>query len=514
MFAPGSGTPGSSMTVAGNLAFQSGALYLVQVDPSNASRANVTAGGSATLAGTAVAAFAPGSYVTRSYTILSATGGLGGSTFDALATSNLPAGFTARLDYTNSDVILNLTATLATAGLSGNQRNIAVTLNNFFNGGGALPPAFLPVFGLTGGNFGNALSQLSGEAATGARQSAFQLGGQFLNLMLDPFVDGRGGVGGAGGPAIGFATAHAPLPEEIALAYAKAMKAPVTEAPPPGFAQRWSAWGGGFGGASRSSGDPALGSHDLSARTAGFAAGLDYRLTPDTTAGFALAGGGTNWSLAQGLGGGKSDAFQAGVYGTMRAGPAYLATAFAYAQHWMSTDRIAFAGDHLTAAFDAQSFGGRIEGGYRTATMLGGFTPYAALQAQNFRTPSYRETDLTGGGFALAYDARTATAARSELGARFDHAVALDPTALLTLRARLAWAHDWVSDPTLVAGFQTLPGASFIVNGARPAKDSALASVGAELRLANGITLSGKLDGEFAARAATYAGTATVRYAW
>jgi autotransporter-associated beta strand protein len=32
-FAPGSGTPGSSMTVAGNIAFQSGALYLVQVNP-------------------------------------------------------------------------------------------------------------------------------------------------------------------------------------------------------------------------------------------------------------------------------------------------------------------------------------------------------------------------------------------------------------------------------------------------------------------------------------------------
>jgi uncharacterized protein with beta-barrel porin domain len=51
-FAPGSlGTPGT-MTVQGNLAFQSGALYLVQVNPSNASSANVTAGGTATLAGT------------------------------------------------------------------------------------------------------------------------------------------------------------------------------------------------------------------------------------------------------------------------------------------------------------------------------------------------------------------------------------------------------------------------------------------------------------------------------
>ena len=109
--------------------------------------------------------------------------------------------------------------------------------------------------------------------------------------------------------------------------------------------------------------------------------------------GFALAGGGTNWSLAQGLGGGKSDAFQAGVYGATRSGPAYVAAAFAYTNHWMSTDRFAFAGDHLTASFNAQSFGARVESGYRFATIFGGLTPYAAVQAQSFRTPSYSETD-------------------------------------------------------------------------------------------------------------------------
>ena len=53
----------------------------------------------------------------------------------------------------------------------------------------------------------------------------------------------------------------------------------------------------------------------------------------------------------------------------------------------------------------------------------------------------------------------------------------------LTLRARLAWAHDWVSDPSLAALFQALPGASFIVNGATPVNNSALASAGAEFRL-------------------------------
>ena len=91
---------------------------------------------------------------------------------------------------------------------------------------------------------------------------------------------------------------------------------------------------------------------------------------------------------------------------------------------------------------------------------------------------------------------------------------ALDPSKLLTLRGRLAWAHDWISDPTLAAVFQTLPGASFIVNGATPAKDSALASAGAELRLPRGVSLLGKFDGEFASHAQTYAGTGTLRVSW
>jgi len=181
-----------------------------------------------------------------------------------------------------------------------------------------------------------------------------------------------------------------------------------------------------------------IGSHDLSARTAGFAGGLDYRLTPNTVVGVALAGGGTNWSLAQGLGGGKSDAFQAGVYGVTRSGPAYLAAAFAFTNHWMSTDRFAFAGDHLTASFNAQSLGARVESGYRFATAFGGLAPYAAIQAQSFRTPTYSETDVNGGGFALGYAGRTATDTRSELGARFDRLLALNPNAALALRARLA----------------------------------------------------------------------------
>ena len=415
---------------------------------------------------------------------------------------------------------MNLTATLGQPSrpsalactFSVNQCNVANVLNNFFNSGGTLPPTFVTIFGLTGGNLASALSQLSGEAATDAQKVGFQLTDQFLNLMLDPFVDGRSGVGGADHPALGFAPEREDLPEDIALAYAKVLKERPT--PVPVYEPRLTVWGAGFGGSNRTSGDLAvIGSHDFSARTAGGAAGLDYRLTPDTVVGFALAGAGTNWSLSQGLGGGKSDAFQAGIYGATKYGPAYLAAAFAFANHWMSTDRLAVS-DHLTADFDAQSYGGRLEGGYRFGMPYGGITPYAAIQAQNFHTPGYTETGLIPNGFALSFNGRDATDTRSELGARFDRLLAVYSNAVLALRGRVAWAHDWVSDPTLVPLFQALPGASFIVNGAVLPQNSALASAGGELRLANGITLLAKFDGEFASHSSTYAGTGTIRYRW
>jgi uncharacterized protein with beta-barrel porin domain len=504
VFAPGPANGPGAITVSGNLSFQPGSTYLVQLSPSTASIANVS--GTATLAGTVLAALQPGSYVTRQYTILSAAGGLGGSKFSNLAF--VPGGFGGSLSYTPTTVVLNLTAQVGQniGPLGQNQQNVANAINNFFNSGGALPPGFLNAFG--GGS--TTLSQLSGEAATGSQQSAFQLMDQFLAFMIDPYVDGGSPVGGAGGRRMGFAAEEPPLPPEVAFAYAAVLKAP-----PRSFEQRWSVRGAAYGGYDRISGDlSGLGTHDLSARAGGFAGAVDYHLTRDTVIGVALAGGETNWGLADGLGGGRSDAFQAGAYGATRAGPAYLAGSLAYTWHAASTDRLAVAGDELTARFNAQSFGGRLESGYRWAWPMVAVTPYAAVQAQGFFMPSYRESDLGGGGFGLAFASRTATDTRSELGARFERAVTLNPTSALNLRARLAWAHDWVSDPMLSATFETLPGASFVVNGAVPAKDSALATAGAELRLANGVSLLGKFDGQFAGHANAYAGSAVARYVW
>ncbi len=186
-------SPGNSIgtiTVNGNLAFGAGGQYAVEVSPTAADRTNVT--GTATLAGNVLAIFAPGSYITRQYTILHADQGVSGA-FAGLS-ANAPTNFNASLSYDPDDVFLNLTAVLGSSvnGLSQNQVNVATAINGFFNNGGLLPPNFANLFGLNGINLANALSQLSGEAATAAQYGVFQLGNQFFALMLDPLVYGRG----------------------------------------------------------------------------------------------------------------------------------------------------------------------------------------------------------------------------------------------------------------------------------------------------------------------------------
>ena len=143
----------------------------------------------------------------------------------------------------------------------------------------------------------NALTQMDGEDATGAERGAFELTNEFLGLMLDPFVYGRGGAGARRRAARLCARQQASFPPDVALAYAGDVQG---AAEAQAFDQRWTVWGAGFGGSGTANGDPAVGSNNVTASTYGFAAGADYHVSPDTVLGFALAGSGTNWDLAQG----------------------------------------------------------------------------------------------------------------------------------------------------------------------------------------------------------------------
>ena len=373
-FAPGPVGGVGTMNITGSLVFSSAAIYLDTISGAANSKAAVT--GTAALGG-AFVQIASGSTVTAGtkYTILTDTGGgLGGAN---IFNSNVTYGiYKGTLSYDADDVYLTLALNsllpLLPPGAPQNVVNVANGIDNFINDG-ALPPQFANLLNLTPPQLVQALIRLDGEAATGAEASAFQLTTEFLNLMLDPFVSGRGngpGTGGGGG-AISFAPdEQTRLPPDMALAYSQIFKAP----PPQNFDQRWSAWGTAYGGSNTAQGNAAAGSSTINAASYGVAGGMDYRVSPYTLVGFALAGGGTNWGLANALGTGRSDALLVGGYGITWLGRAYLSGALAFTNNWFTTNRSPL-GDQLTANFSGQSYGARLEGGYR-------FTPSPSLPPQ------------------------------------------------------------------------------------------------------------------------------------
>ena len=508
--------PGNSigtLTVQGNLAFTSAARYMIEVSPASADRTNVA--GTATLGGAAVnASFAPGSYVAKKYTILNATGGLGGSTFSSYVTTNLPDGFKSSLSYDNSNAYLDLELNFvrpATAGAGGNQQSVGNVLVNSFNSNGGIPLVY-------GGLTANGLTQVSGETTTGSQQTGINAMTQFMGMMMDPSAAGRGDAPPiASDFAATDAMAYAPETRSNASRDADAA---ITKAMPraASFEQRWSVWSAGFGGSQTTDGNAAAGSNSATSRIYGAAAGADVWLSPTTLAGISMAGGATSFSVAQG-GTGQSDLVQVGGFVRHGIGSAYLSAAFAYGWQDITTERlVTVAGvDRLRARFNANSYAGRIELGSRStlAWLDGiGIAPYAAAQVTAIDLPAYAESAVAGSNaFALSYAGKTVTAPRTELGLRADKAFALDG-ALLTLRGRAAWAHDFNTDRAASATFQALPGASFVVNGAAAARDAALTSASAEVAWRNGFALAATFEGEFSDTTRSYAGKGMVRYAW
>lgn len=512
--------PGNSigtLTVNGNLTFNAGGFYTVEVSPTAADRTNVT--GTATLTGATVQAVAlAGSFRQQTYTILNATGGLGGTQFAGLTGSSFaPGARNPHLTYDANNVYLVLdpgTIQLP-SGASGNQASVAGGINSAVLNGGTPPAAFDALLNMSGAQQTNSLNQVSGQPGTSSTQASFGANQQFMS-MLDP-ASGRGGTGGV----ISFAE------EDEALAYsarsAKAREAYAAVTPrdrrPTSVDRRWGVWATGYGGTSTVNGSTSSGTSTTTSRVYGTVVGADYRVAPETLIGFAFGGAGYSFSLSDGLGSGKADLFQAGLYGRHSFGAAYLSATLTYGWQDVTTDRtVTVSGvDKLTANYKAHTFAARTEAGWRFAPWPAagvGITPYAALQVTSFHLPGYSETATSGSNtFALSYNAQTTTNWRTELGTHLDRPI-LVRDGLFTLKGRLAWAHDSNTDRPATATFQTLPGSTFTTNGAKPAADAALISAGAKMDWLNGFSLAGSFEGEFSSTTRSYAGKATLRYDW
>ena len=110
-----------------------------------------------------------------------------------------------------------------------NEQNVTTALNGFFNNGGALPSAFLALYGLNGSALSSALSQASGEVGATSALPGTQMMNAFLSQMLNPYSGAPGSNPGSIGYARAFGAGDNPLPAEAADAYAAVM--PSGEAP-------------------------------------------------------------------------------------------------------------------------------------------------------------------------------------------------------------------------------------------------------------------------------------------
>lgn len=469
-----------NLDVFGDLTLAAGSTYRIQVSSQAISNAitygTVTLGG-----GTIVLDYTSASYIPKnSNGILWGESGVNG-TFADVVNVNLPAAYTATVSYDSN--MVNLDIEFSASSLMGSspslkQARIASALANSFEAAGGIPTVF-------GTLSPSQLHDVSGEVATGLQNVTVRVMDHFIDLMTDPGAFGRANRPQTRSPA---ANSPASVP--------------------------WTAWIAGFGDRQTMHGDLATGSNDYSGTVYGLAAGAEYRVAPDTLFGFSLGGAGSSYELSNGLGKGSSNLVELGLYGRHDFGPAYLTGAVGYGWQEVTTDRFALS-DRLQARFNATALSGRLEAGYRFATPFPvGLTPYAAAQFTSIALPAYSERPLAGSGLgALDYAARRATPWNTELGIRADTKVAVGESDL-TIWGRLGWSRTFNRENTVLASFAGLAASDFVVDGAQVPRDAASTSLGAEIRLRNGLSLAAGFEGEFAHGATSFAGKGSLSYRW
>ncbi|WP_343806567.1 hypothetical protein [Paenochrobactrum glaciei] len=287
----------------------------------------------------------------------------------------------------------------------------------------------------------------------------------------------------------------------------------------------WRGWYSGFGSNTSIKGDPyVVGSGDLKSHSKGMAAGLDYELTKDLLLGFSVGMSKADFKVSDRLTKGDIETGRTAIYGAYRHNNFYVDGLVGVDWFNASTDRLAAilptagnAGfsDRLQNDFSGYGINARLETGYRMD--LGGVqvTPFAALQLSSFHMNSSTEyADITGGDLALYYKSRTIHSVPLSLGAQVDTRIDLGDNAHFSPYLRAAWVHEFANKRSVEAGFITAPGYEFVVHGAAQPRNSAQVEAGFNVQIETGLSLYGKVTGNFSGSNHDVSGSGGLRLRW
>ncbi len=492
--APGNNAIGT-LTVNNGLTFNAGSTYQILASPTAASTTNVT-GGAANLGGTVEAILQPGSFLPRrSFTILTATGGMTGAF--AGVTSNFPF-LQPSLAYDTNDVTLTVTpGGFAQGAQTPNQAAVGAVLDaNVATASGDFANVINAFSLLTAEQAPAAFEAISGQNYAGFSTVGVQTAQLFMTNFAQQAGTGSTGSGTAG---------------RIALADACDVACDVPQ-------YHWSAWGGALGGVGTVAGSASA--SGLTFGIGGFAAGLDRRFDSGFVLGVTAGYTSATESMQTVPGRGTSNTAQVGLYGSWSTGPLYVDALAGYARSENQMLRpISIPGlapRTATGQTRADQFFGQLESGYRFD--LGGpldpfVTPFARLQGSTATQDAFTESGADSLDLTVA--AQTTNSLRSVLGTQLGGAIDLGWREKLGLVFRLGWSHEYADTSRPVnASFAGAPASPFTVAGAEAPRDGAILGLAASTAIAEATSVYLRYDGELAGGNTSHIFSGGVHVAW
>ncbi|HGE8283060.1 TPA: autotransporter outer membrane beta-barrel domain-containing protein [Serratia marcescens] len=458
----GTVAPGNSigtLNVAGNVSFEPGSRYAVEVGP-NGQSDRIQSSGSATIGGGEVAVTLENSpnLLTQSevrsllgqqYNILSAQQGVSGQ-FDAVAPNYLFLG--TGLSYQPTGVTLSVGrngTSFASVAQTPNERAVAAAADALAAGN----PVYESLLG----------SGTAGEARQAFRQLSGQIHADIASALVNDSRYLREALNGR-------------LRQAEGLASSSAIKADEGGA----WAQLLGAWDHASGDANATG---------YQASTYGVLVGLDSAVADDWRLG--VATGYTRTSLHGGYGSkADSDNYHLAAYGDKQFGALALRGGAGYTWHRIDTKRSVNYGmqsDRDTAKYSARTEQLFAEAGYSVQGEWLNLEPFVNLAYVNFENNGIAES---GGAAALRGDKQHTDATVSTLGLRADTAWQVSPGTTVALRSELGWQHQY-GGLERGTGLRFNGGnAPFVVDSVPVSRDGMVLKAGAEVAVNENATLS------------------------
>ena len=503
----GSLAPGNSigtMNVSGSVDFSGGGVYEVEVDAAgNSDLINATA--MATLTnGTVLVLPEAGNYsLSTDYTILSAAGGLGGTTFDSIS-SNL-AFLTPTLTYDASNVLLNLRRNsfdYASVANTPNQTAVSSTLDTLaLDNISSLDNLFNNLNILSDQGAQQAYDSLSGVQHTHSNLIALQSLNQFQGLLLGRLHSSSSTLADNGKIQLVYNDTGTMTDAGMSLIGEK-----------PANNRGW--WLRGTG--SYADIDGTSNASGAYYKSAGTAAGRDIFVDDLLTVGLALGYNRTDASVSQGTL--DVDSYQVALYGKRLFTDNYYVSGIAgVGYHDFESKRGITVGlSNSTARADyhawtsnlAVEIGRLIEVSENT-----NLTPLAGLEYAHTNRTDFVEKDADEGNLNVRRDRQDSL--KSVLGTRITHRWKTKRGYRIQPTAEMAWVHELMdNEAQMRAGFAATSLANFQVDGPELNRDRARLALGLDMQMTELTSIQLGYQGEWASSDQRHDLSATLKMLW